>query len=280
MFEFIATKNDAGRTLIKLLQKYLNNLPNSKIEKIFRKKDVKVNGKRTNQKDLIINENDQVVIYGIFDASVASTTVNTKPNLIILYEDEHILVLNKQAGVEVHGSDNSLDNQVLSYLNYKQVDSFKPSHIGRLDKETSGIIVYGKTYLAVSRLNEHNHQFTKKYQFQSEFNGPEQTLKLYLYKDETNKKVKASKVEVPNSKLAITKLYIENKKKIAEILTGKKHQIRVSLQFIGKPIYGDRRYGGKKMDRLMLHSYYLKLSGLTGELKYLNNMEFYALAKW
>ncbi|WP_036452295.1 pseudouridine synthase [Mycoplasma buteonis] len=280
MFELITTKNDAGRTLFKLLIKYLNNVPLSKIEKIFRKKDIKVNGKRLNQKDYLVAEGDHIVIYGVDQPQQKEQIKYQKTNLDILYEDDQVLVLNKLNKVEVHGSENCLDFQVLAYLNYKQVDSFKPSHVGRLDKDTSGIIVYGKTYKALVLLNEANDKFTKKYQFLSDFNEAKREVKLYMFKDYSTGKMKASRTEVPNSKEAKTILTFDGKRRIAEILTGRKHQIRVALQNIGKPIYGDKKYGGKKAERLMLHSYYLRFEGLTGELKYLNKVEFYCLPKW
>ncbi|RIV16976.1 pseudouridine synthase [Mycoplasmopsis gallopavonis] len=282
MFEILATKNDQGRTLYKLLQKYLNNLPISKLEKIFRKKDVKVNGKRTNQKDLIINENDQIIVYAVFDVQ-KETKINKSAgsDLNILYEDDQILVIDKKSGIEVHGSDESLDMVVLNYLKYKQVDSFKPSHVGRLDKETSGIILYGKTYQALVALNQANAEFVKKYLFLSDFNEEKRVVELYMFKDSLSNKMKASRTPLPNSKYAKTILTFDGKRKIAELAQGgRKHQIRIALQNIGKPIYGDKRYGGKKASRLMLHSYYLKLNGLKGELSYLNKVEFYSLPKW
>ncbi|VEU70288.1 pseudouridine synthase [Mycoplasmopsis glycophila] len=282
MFELIATKNDAGRTLFKLLIKYLNNLPISKLEKLFRKKDIKVNGKRTNDKSLIVSEGDHIVVYGATD--VQKEQVKETPTqflqLEILYEDDNILVINKPCGVEVHGDNNCLDNQVLKYLKYKQVDSFKPSHVGRLDKDTSGIILYAKTYLALVALNDNSKHFTKKYLFLSDFEEEKRVVELYMFKDYQTGKMKASRTPVENSKKAITILTFDGKRKMAEILTGRKHQIRVALQNIGKPIYGDKKYGGKKASRLMLHSYYLQLNGLKNELAYLNKVEFYSLPKW
>ncbi|MFL0972996.1 RluA family pseudouridine synthase, partial [Mycoplasmopsis synoviae] len=61
---------------------------------------------------------------------------------------------------------------------------------------------------------------------------------------------------------------------------GRKHQIRLSLAYLNKPIYGDKKYKGKKWTRLMLHSYYLKFLNLEDNLKYLNKMEFYSNPKW
>ncbi|MGZ9797431.1 pseudouridine synthase [Mycoplasma sp. 4013] len=277
MFEISATNNDSGRTLFKLLIKYLNNVPVSRIEKLFRKKDIKVNNSRKVSKDLIINENDEIVVYGINDI-FKNTFKKVSFDLNILYEDDNILLINKQAGVVVHGDEHSLDQQVLSYLNYKQIDSFKPSHVGRLDKETSGIILYAKNYASLVALNASSINFIKKYLFKSDFNEAYKEVELYFGKQ--NNKIKTSVKAKDGYKYAKTIFSIENNKQIAQLLTGRKHQIRLSLKFLGKPIYGDIKYGGKKTPRLMLHSYYLKFTGLTGNLAYLNNFEFYAPAKW
>ncbi|WP_435130583.1 pseudouridine synthase [Mycoplasma sp. 6243] len=277
MFEISATNNDSGRTLFKLLIKYLNNVPVSRIEKLFRKKDIKVNNSRKVSKDLIINENDEIVVYGINDI-FKNTFKKVSFDLNILYEDDNILLINKQAGVVVHGDEHSLDQQVLSYLNYKQIDSFKPSHVGRLDKETSGIILYAKNYASLVTLNASSSNFIKKYLFKSDFNEVYKEVELYF--DKQNNKIKTSVKAKDGYKYAKTIFSIENNKQIAQLLTGRKHQIRLSLKFLGKPIYGDMKYGGKKASRLMLHSYYLKFVGLSGNLSYLNNFEFYAPAKW
>ncbi|AMD81267.1 ribosomal large subunit pseudouridine synthase C [Mycoplasmopsis canis PG 14] len=283
MFEILATKNDEGRTLYKLLEKYLTNISKSRLEKIFRKKDVKLNGKRTNDKSIKIVEDDRVVIYGIFEPQKEEEIIRVKHNLNVIYEDENILLIDKEGGVVVHGEDNSLDNQVLSYLKFKKEDSFKPSHVGRLDKETSGLILYAKNYKTLVEINNANDSFIKKYLFKSDISLSEEKLhiKVYISKDVENKRMKAYSKEVINSKLAETIFYLEGNDKIAEIKTGRKHQIRATLKFLQKPIYGDRKYSGKKDNRLMLHSFYLQLNGLKGDLKYLNKKEFWTKKpKW
>lgn len=279
MFEIKATKNDSQRTIFKVICKYLNNIPISKIESLFRKKDIKINGNRKINKDDKVNENDIVIVYGIKDWKKITNFSKIPFDFKIIYEDDNLLVIDKKNGVEVHGTDDCLDLQVLSYLNYKHNDSFIPSHIGRLDKETSGLILYGKNYMTVSKFNNTQSLFTKRYIFKSDFNESRKIVDLYFYKDKTGK-IKVSKNKTDKSKYAQTLLYTENNKKYAELKTGRKHQIRLTLKYLGKPIYGDKKYGGKISERLMLHSYYIKLNGLDGDLKYLNNLEFYSHPKW
>ncbi|MFV8471590.1 pseudouridine synthase family protein [Mycoplasma sp. B6188] len=286
MLEIKATKNDAGRSVFKVISKYCSTLPLSRIEKIFRKKDIKINNERKITKNQIINEGDLISIYGILEdsAEFKEAEVNTaKPNFKVLYEDENILIIDKPTGVEVHGEDNCLDNQVLTYLNFKPVDSFKPSHIGRLDKETSGIILYGKNYQTVSYFNDHSDSLIKKYTFWSNINLEKYTsanpleITLYSAKDEPNKRMKVSPKKIQNGKITTTLFYMEDGKKVAQLVTGRKHQIRVTLKYLGYPIYGDRKYHGPNAKRLQLHSYSLKFQNITGDLKYLNNYEVFSL---
>ncbi|MFV8459396.1 pseudouridine synthase [Mycoplasma sp. CR] len=286
MLEIKATKNDAGRSVFKVISKYCSTLPLSRIEKLFRKKDIKINNDRKITKNQIINEGDLISIYGILEDSAefkVNETVEVKPNFKVLYEDDNILIIDKPAGVEVHGEDNCLDNQVLTYLNFKPVDSFMPSHIGRLDKETSGIILYGKNYQTVSYFNAHSDSLIKKYTFWSNINLDKYTsnspleITLYSVKDEPNKRMKVSPKKIPNGKITTTLFYMEDGKKIAQLVTGRKHQIRVTLKYLGYPIFGDRKYHGPNAKRLQLHSYSLKFTNLTGELKYLNNYEVFSL---
>lgn len=280
MFEINATKNDHSRTLFKVVQKYLNNLPISRIERIFRKKDIKVNNVRNVSKDYKIKEGDYIVIYGVSDAQKEIQYAPLYNELSIVYEDQNLLIINKKPGISVHGEENSLDNQVLAYLKYKKSDSFIPGHIGRIDKETSGLMVYGKNYQTVKMLNEKTQYFVKKYQFYSDFVPNNQKVSLYFYKDQKSQKQKVSKNYVEGSKEGTTLFTMDGNKKIAQILSGRKHQIRLTLKYLNCPIYGDRKYGGKKASRLMLHAWYLKLSHLDNELAYLNKMEFWAPIKW
>ncbi|WP_334687220.1 hypothetical protein [Mycoplasmopsis cynos] len=102
MFEILATKNDLGRTLFKLLSKYLNNISKSKLEKIFRKRDIKVNNLRID-KSLKINQGDKIVVYGVYDAQKNVDIPKINVNLDILYEDQNILIVDKKNNIPVHG---------------------------------------------------------------------------------------------------------------------------------------------------------------------------------
>ncbi|WAM10712.1 hypothetical protein ONA00_05205 [Mycoplasmopsis cynos] len=120
-----SNKKWSGRTLFKLLSKYLNNISKSKLEKIFRKRDIKVNNLRISDKSLKINQGDKIVVYGVYDAQKDVEIPKINVNLDILYEDQNILIVDKKNNIPVHGENDSLDNVVLTYLKYTKVDSFK-----------------------------------------------------------------------------------------------------------------------------------------------------------
>ncbi|UVD82005.1 RluA family pseudouridine synthase [Mycoplasma iguanae] len=278
MIKVRATNNDAGRTIYKFLIKFLDNLPVSKIEKIFRKKDLKINGSREVEKKYILNENDEIVIYGISNARKSSKEVkNISIDFAVIYEDENILIVNKKENQAVHSENNSLDEQVLKYLKFEKTDSFIPSSIGRLDKTTSGIMVYAKNYSTLREMKNQQANFEKIYTFKNSMPEKEITVEYYFLKDEANQKVM---VHPKFGKKGKTRFFFENKKKYAQIYTGRKHQIRASLSKLGFPIDGDRKYGGKRATRVYLHATRIKFAGLKKELDYLNDQEFISLPKW
>ena len=135
MLEIVINHSEANQKVFKFVKKYLNNAPLSLIYKIFRKKDVKVNGKRVNE-DYILKENDYVQIYVPNDFTNISETKELKETKItfeVLYEDEN-------------ESTNTLSNQVLVYLANKneydvKTKGFTPAPVHRIDRNTSGIVL-------------------------------------------------------------------------------------------------------------------------------------------
>ncbi|CAM9096932.1 RluA family pseudouridine synthase [Mycoplasma todarodis] len=274
MKTFIATAQDQGRTLLKFLIKLMPDVPAARIEKLFRKKDIKVNGKRSLKKNYEIQEGDEVIVYGI-DTEGVKQPKFAKPNFEVIFEDDNILVVNKPVDVAIHSEKRCLDDQVLTYLNWENTDSFTPSHIGRIDKVTSGLVIYGKTYEALRQLKMNQGSFEKIYRFQSDLDQDLETEYLIGH-DERKQRMCIH----PKGNMAKTKFWKEKNKQYAQIFTGRKHQIRVSLAKLGFPIYGDIKYGGRQEYRVFLHSFSTTLNGLDGELKYLNNRKFVCKPKW
>lgn len=269
MSKFIATKNDAGRSLLKYLEGTLDDVPKSRIERLFRNKDLKINGNRIKDKTYIIKEGDEIEIFGIRFGF--KTFKDIKYKFDIVFEDENVLIVDKPINTEIHGPDNSLDNQVLSYLKFIKKDSFVPSHIGRIDKVTSGIVVYGKNYEAVRQMNDNIEKFDKIYRAISSLKES-QVLNAKIHHNELDKKEYVSEEfgKECSSKFKV----LENGEIEAQIITGRKHQIRASLEFLNASIKGDIKYGGTVAERVYLHSYMIIFKGLTGNLEYLNNKEF------
>ena len=302
MKEITITKANDGQRIEKFVRHYLSEAPLGFIYKAFRKKDIKINGHWV-KKDAVVHEGDVVRIY-VTDAQLEDFAkpkeIVQKPfNHPIVYEDENILIVNKPSGLLVMGDEKekrvTLANDVLSYLyskgEYNPKDSsFTPSPAHRLDRNTSGIIVFGKTDEALkelTRLFKERDQIDKRYLalvagIPSKDEG---TINAPLLKDENMGLVKVSK----EGKEAITKYKVLEKYEDSsllelELLTGRTHQIRVHLSYLGNPIIGDGKYGDFEMNRLyktrykinsqFLIAYSLSFKNVSGPLSYLSNKTF------
>ena len=160
------TKQEEGQTIFKFIKKYLDCAPLSFIEKLFRLKDVKVNKKRVD-KSYVINEDDVVEIY-ITDQQYDEFYKKSEIIIIlrmpdIVYEDDNILIVNKPSGLLVHGDKNekrlTLTNMVLNYLYSKgeyhpSQSSFVPSFAHRIDRNTSGLVIFGKNIKSLQALED------------------------------------------------------------------------------------------------------------------------------
>ena len=183
--------------------------------------------------------------------------VSTPHNLQILLEDNHLIVINKRVGDIVQGDitgDTPLSDVVKEYLKVKHQ---KPGNVylgvvHRLDRPTSGIVVFAKTSKALNRLNAifKNRESQKTYWaiVKKPIRQPQERLVHYLLKNTKNNTSKAFEKEVKNSKQAILEYkiirQIDNYVLLEiELFTGRHHQIRSQLSVIGSPIKGDLKYG-------------------------------------
>ena len=309
MRELIIGKNDAGQRLDKFITKTLD-LPTSLLYKSIRLKKIKVNRKRA-EISTILSEGDTVQcflapeFFAKLDGegeSVKASLERIKPNLSIIYEDENIILLNKLPGVSVHEDEHealgTLVIQLQAYLYHKgeyNPDgemSFAPALCNRIDRNTGGIVIEAKNAEALRIMNEKiKLREIDKYYLAAIHGIPERredTLRGYLIKDEERNQVRVYSKNPPRGAKEIVTRYkvIATARDTAlvevELLTGRTHQIRAHMAFIGHPLVGDGKYGHNKSDRergykyQALYSYKLRFAFKTdaGILEYLQGREF------
>lgn len=303
MKEITVNRLAAGQRIEKFVRKYLSEAPLGFIYKAFRKKDIKVNGHWVT-KEHILQEGDVVRIY-VTDQQLEDFKKPrpvTKADLPypIAYEDEHVLIVEKPKGLLVYGDATgvreTLGNAVLDYLYYKgeydpDTAAFTPSPAHRLDRNTSGLVVYGKTDAALKELTllfKERTQLEKRYLALALGDLPSDgTISAPLWKDANNGRVYVRPVE-KGGKEAITKYRVVERYGNytlveVELVTGRTHQIRVHFASIGHPLVGDEKYGDfascREVKRLtglesqFLHAYKLIFKNVGGALSGLKGKE-------
>lgn len=275
----------AGQRLDKFLFKYLPNAPKSFIYRLFRKKDVKVNGKPQPQ-TYVLNAQDQLFIYlsdEQYESFKDSTILEQGPyELDIVYEDENILICNKQAEMVVQddGHEKNLTTYVHRYLMDQGYD-FKaefvtPAPIHRLDMNTTGLVIFGKTLDALQQLSLMMKERTIKKEYLAVVLGdPKRSAVLKdFYRFENKKALISSSGEAIETRYRLLSSTHQYHLLLVELVTGKKHQIRAHLSYHGLKIVGDVKYGIKSNQTQCLHAYRLTFNGLEGKMSYLNGKVF------
>ena len=314
MRELKIEKNDAGQRLDKFITKALD-IPMSLLYKSIRLKKIKVNRKRAEASQKLV-EGDTIQCFladeffekgkksGFSEASElsASSLSRMSASLNIVYEDENILLVNKPQGLSVHEDETSKSNTLISYIHaylYSKGEydpeaeqSFAPALCNRIDRNTQGIVIAAKTAAALRIMNEKiKLREIDKYYLAAVHGIPEKkedTLKGYLLKDEKTNTVRVYDKNPPRAaKEIITKYRVIAKASDSalvevELLTGRTHQIRAHMAFIGHSLVGDGKYGQNKLDKARgykyqaLCSYKLRFNFKTDaeDLNYLNGKEF------
>ena len=305
MREFTIEKNDAGQRLDRFLSKAMPLLPPALLQKYIRIKRVKCNGQRC-QRDQRLQVGDTLQLYindEFFDQPREDNLFLSlfTPKLSILYEDENLLLLDKQPGLVVHADEtekvNTLINHVQAYLyqkrewNPKWEHAFTPALCNRIDRNTGGIVIAAKNAEALRILTAkiRDREITKKYLCAAlgQLSPPQGKLSCFLLKDEGKKQVAIYHHPIPGGKSAETlyrTLQVREGLSLveAELLTGRTHQIRASFADAGHPLLGDGKYGRGEVNRRYgetrqaLYSYYLRFDFPTdaGCLEYLRGRAF------
>lgn len=278
MKEIIVNKRYHEKKLNKVILEELSNINYPTFCKLLRKRDIKINGKRVN-KDILIYEKDKIEIYLPKELE--------EINLDKVYEDENILVINKPTKIEVTGLNSLTEIINKQYINCE----FKPQPCHRIDRNTTGLVLFAKNEEALRILLEKfkKHEIEKHY-LAVVYGIPdkkEERLEAYLFKDNKKAQVYISDTLKKGYQKIITKYTVLEKRKDntalldVEIETGKTHQIRAHLSHKGYHIIGDGKYGKNEINKQfgqkyqMLCSYKLKFhfQSESGILSYLKEKE-------
>ncbi|WP_099204648.1 RluA family pseudouridine synthase [Scatolibacter rhodanostii] len=304
------TKNDSGQRLDKFLTKSYPDLPQSMMYKSIRKKDIKLNGKRC-EISTRLQEGDVLSMYlkdEFFERDPYEYEFLKAPaKLNILYEDENIMILDKKPGLIVHPDENYHFDSLIARIhrvlfergeyNPEQENAFAPALINRIDRNTGGIVMAAKNAETLRIMNEkvRLREIDKFYLciVNGKMPQKEALLKAFLEKDTAKNRVYVHDKPQANTKTILTKYKVLKEKKEfslleVELLTGRTHQIRAHLSYIGHPLAGDSKYGLNAVNRKLgmpyqaLYSYKLHFDFQTdaGILQNLNNMTFSAGDIW
>ena len=304
MKEFVILKGDAGQTSFKYLKRIFKEAPNSFLYKMMRKKNFVLNDKKIDGSEMLA-AGDVLKAYisddafDMFSGSSNAPLVDeyreaflTFGNPDIVYEDEHVIVLNKPTDMlsqKAKRKDLSANEWLIGYMLFNKMTDreslrkFTPSICNRLDRNTGGLLLFGKTVFGVNTLNRLLKDRTlDKYYKTAVFGELKDRLEIkgYLKKDEDKNKVYVTDEKTDDDESYIETV-IEPLEYIKEnditllsvkLVTGKPHQIRAHLASIGHPIIGDYKYGKREEN-----DKYKALHKITFQILYCTKVVFPAL---
>lgn len=295
--------------LDRYLRKLLPNAPLSRIYKIIRT-DVKVNGKRVKPEHMLCLD-DEIKLFlpkdiiDSFAREEKNPEKKAKKQFTVIYEDDNILLVNKPKGLLTHGDKtekkNTLVNQVVGYLvdkgdyKFSRINTFVPAPVNRLDRNTSGLVIFGKNNTALQALNRmiKDKESINKY-YMAIAKGElreEKVLRSTMEKDHEQNRIRLGAEDEEGLKYMetiIRPLAVRNGFSLveAQLVTGRTHQIRAHLASQKLYIIGDIKYGSpagnafaKKnfgLTTQFLHAYKLEFENCPPPFGYLNGRSFEA----
>ncbi len=310
MREFTISDREAGQRMDKYLRRMLSAAPQSFVYKMLRKKNIVLNGAKASGSE-ILKAGDVLALYlseetftkfapafadekpEAFSPDSAENKANREEKtgrspksdaLDIVYEDEDILIFNKPAGLlsqKAKPGDDSANDRVISYLldsgqiTEEELRTFHPSVCNRLDRNTAGLLIAGKTMRGLRETAELlRGRELAKYYHALVAGAVEEEARLcgFLVKDEAGNRVRlVAEGEGDSIETAYRPLARYGDATLLEVrlITGKPHQIRAHLSSVGHPVLGDAKYGDADLNRALRQA-----TGLTGQLLVSCRMEF------
>ena len=308
MVKLVISENESGQRLDRFLKKYMQKAPLSMIYRLIRK-DVKVNGRREKAEHML-SEGDEITLYMPEDRLIEltgkrsgmgdNTARHSKRQFRIAYEDDEIVIVSKPKGLLVHGDGrekkNMLTNQVQGYLKDKgEFDpaserTFSPSPVNRLDRNTTGLVIFGKNAAALRTFAGYmrERECIEKYYLTLVYGELRDVMILggRIVRDEDSNTSRIASGE--DGRPVETRVrpvacgggfsLVE-----AELVTGRTHQIRAHLAEAGFPPAGDAKYGDRRVNEMMkrrfalttqlLHAWRLVFGDIEGRYAYLSGKE-------
>ncbi|MDE7444309.1 MAG: RluA family pseudouridine synthase [Lachnospiraceae bacterium] len=297
MQRIVIGENEAGQRMDKFLRKFMPLAPASFFYKMLRKKNITLNGKKAEGKEKLAG--GDVISFYLADETISGFRENRTDvkeyeeayrclkGIQVVYEDEHIVIMNKPAGIlsqKAGQEDLSLNEWMIGYLlahghlDAGQLSTYRPSICNRLDRNTRGLVIGARSLAGSQEMNRLiSSRKIRKY-YRMLVKGPvekEEILEGFLVKDEKNNTVhlvscgSGEKGDYIKTRYYPIRRFADRTLVEAELITGKSHQIRIHMASVSHPLLGDYKYGDRKWN-----DKYKKQRGVSNQLLYACRLEF------